>query len=110
MRNALLIINEEAHIRELERVVDLLLRTQALRPVIFLEDRMKPHADALVALTQHGVEVLTSDAFVCSDHDATLLPKVRRVRRWRAGALVLAARIIARCAPESIRRASSGVI
>ena len=59
MRNALLIIDEEAHIRELARVVDLLLHTQALRPVIFLEDRMKPHVGALAVLTQYGVEVLT---------------------------------------------------
>ncbi len=110
MRNALLIINEEAHIRELARVVDLLLRTQALRPVIFLEDRMKPHVGALAALTQHGVEVLTSDSFVGSDHGATLLPGARRLRRWRADALVLAARIIARCAPDSVRRTGSGVI
>lgn len=110
MPNTLLIINEEAHIRELSRVVDLLLRTQVLRPVIFLEDRMKAHAPALSALAKRGVEVLTSDSFPASDSGATLLPKVRHSRRWRANALVLAARLIARCAPDWLRRTKSGLI
>src|SRR5262245_24436154 len=110
MRNALLIINEEAHIRELTRVVDLLLRTQALRPVIFLEDRMKPHARGLAALTKRGVEVLTSDSFPASESGATFLPKMRRGRRWRADVLVLGARVIARCAPDWLRRTKSGLI
>src|SRR5262249_23256796 len=110
MRNALIIVNEEAHIPELTRVVDLLLRTQALRPVIFLEDRMKPHARALVTLTKRGVEVLTSDSLPGSNNGATLLRNSRPGRRWRANALVLGARIMARCAPDWVRRTKSGLI
>jgi hypothetical protein len=60
--NLLLLVNEEAHVRELSRVADLVLRTGELRPVAFLEDRMK-HLGKPAIFVEYGIEVLTSDDF-----------------------------------------------
>ncbi len=62
MPNVLLLINEESHIRELARVAELLMATPDMRPVVFMEDRMK-HLGVPSAFAQLGLEVLTSDRF-----------------------------------------------
>ena len=57
-RAVLLIVNEEAHVRELARVAAALSETPDLRPVVFMEERM----DGLrrpAHFTDRGVEVLT---------------------------------------------------
>ena len=60
MPNVLLLINEEAHIRELARVAELLLATSDLRPVAFMEERMK-HLGVPKVFADLGIEVLSPD-------------------------------------------------
>jgi hypothetical protein len=84
MSEVLLLINEEAHARELSRVADYLLKTSDLRPVYFVEDRMKPFGvyDKLAA---SAVETLTSDDF--SADNARPTARVQGNWRW-ASALI----------------------
>lgn len=59
-RYVLLIANEEAHVRELMRVADALLRNSDLLPVVFMEDRLG--IDKAEALTGRGIEVMTAES------------------------------------------------
>lgn len=63
MSNVLLIINEEAHARELSRVAEFLTGDPTLRPVYFVEERMKPFG-VHTLLAQSSVAALTADDFV----------------------------------------------
>jgi hypothetical protein len=85
--NVLLLINEEAHVRELARLAELLLKTSDLRPVVFLEDRMRQLA-SVEAFTKLGIEVLTSDGFQGEGGRAALGKHGRWSRRALAGALI----------------------
>jgi hypothetical protein len=62
MSNALLIINEEAHARELSRVAELLLKGGGPRPIYFVEERMKRFG-VHTGLAQTTVQTLTADDF-----------------------------------------------
>jgi hypothetical protein len=79
MSHVLLLINEEAHFRELLRVADLLLDKTTLQPVAFVEDRMK-HVGKSSLFIERGIEVLTSDGFSETGGHSTVSP--RRTFRW----------------------------
>jgi hypothetical protein len=79
MSDILLLISEEAHARELSRVADYLRKASDLRPVYFVEDRMRPFGihDKLAA---SGIETLTSDEFAADN--ARPAARVRNGWRW----------------------------
>jgi hypothetical protein len=81
MSSVLLLVNEEAHIRELSRVAELLLREGELQPVFFVEDRMKQHLGVFSDLRERNVEVLTSDMFVTNNDVIEPLGPQRRSLR-----------------------------
>jgi hypothetical protein len=99
-RYVLLIVNEEAHVRELLRLAEVLLRTADLRPVVFMEDRLRRLAEPK-AFTERGIEVLTASN-IASD-DAFPLPSVTRIRVRRLIADFLANPEIARRIPARLR-------
>jgi hypothetical protein len=78
MSSVLLIVNEEAHARELSRVADYLLTVSDLQPVYFVEDRMKPFG-VHRALAASKVETLTSEDFAAHRRPA----KVAVPGLWR---------------------------
>jgi hypothetical protein len=81
--NILLIVNEEAHIRELSRVADLILQQGDMRPVVFIEDRLK-HLGTPAIFVERSIEVLTSDGVAGGDGRAALGVQGRAFRRWKA--------------------------
>ena len=86
MSNVLLVINEEAHARELSRVADYLLKNSDLRPVYFVEDRMKP-LGVHTKLAGGPVEILTSDGFVESSQKFPEMTVRSIWRRWANAAI-----------------------
>src|SRR5690349_18429276 len=81
MTSVLLLINEEAHIRELSRVADLLL-DNTFRPVVFVEDRMKPHLDKVRLAVRSGIETLTSDTFATEAIGPSAVDPEVHTRGW----------------------------
>jgi hypothetical protein len=97
----LLIINEEAHIGELLRVAKLLLQTDDLQPVIFMEDRLEALGKPKV-FVDLGIEILTSKTVAASDGQG--LPSGRRRKHRSRAAAMLCNPAVARWIPASIRR------
>src|SRR5690349_18919381 len=81
MTSVLLLINEEAHIRELSRVADLLL-DNTFRPVVFVEVRMKPHLDKVRLAETAGIETLTSDTFATEAIGPSAVDTGVRITGW----------------------------
>lgn len=100
-RHVLLIINEEAHVRELSRLAEVLQRTADLRPVVFMEDRLSSLGEP-EAFTRQGIEVLTARS-VAADH-AVQLPSAGRVTLRRLIADCLANPEVAKRIPARARR------
>lgn len=94
MPNVLLIINEEAHARELARVAEFLLKTSDLRPVYFVEERMKPFG-VHTTLSQSGIETLTADDFTPSREFTTIGSQKAR-HRWGSSLLNVLRTVIAK--------------
>src|SRR5688572_21106368 len=81
MSNVLLIINEEAHARELSRVAEFLLKGSGPQPVYFVEERMKPFGvHATLAAT--SIETLTADDFKVEGSVGTLASQDAVRRRF----------------------------
>jgi hypothetical protein len=80
MSNVLLIINEEAHARELSRVAEFLLKTSELRPVFFVEERMKPFG-VDTKLKESSFETLTADDFTVTREVSQIASQNMR-QRW----------------------------
>jgi hypothetical protein len=72
MSNALLIINQKAHARELSGVAEFLLKGSGPRPVYFVEERMKPFG-VHTKLATTSVQTLAADDFTISRSVKTLL-------------------------------------
>jgi hypothetical protein len=94
MSNALLIINEEAHARELSRVAEFLLKGSGPRPVYFVEERMKRFA-VHTKLAETPVQTLTADDFAAGRGFKTL-PTQNSHRRWLSALVTVAGRFAAR--------------
>jgi len=101
MSNVLLLINEEAHVRELLRVADLLLDKTVLQPVAFVEDRMK-HVSESPLFIERGIEVLTSDLFSETAGHSTISP--RRTFRWALANFLIRVYAAGRCPIIAIRK------
>jgi hypothetical protein len=84
MSNVLLIINEEAHARELSRVADFLSKNSGLQPVYFVEERMKPFG-VHTTLAESPFETFTADNFTVT-RDVSVLASQNA---WRRGASAL---------------------
>lgn len=107
MSHVLLLINEEAHARELSRVADYLLKASDLRPVYFVEDRMKPFGvyDKLAA---SAVETLTSEDFTAArGHPAA---GVQGGWRRYASAIITLIQALAARLPKGIAQALSVIV
>jgi hypothetical protein len=107
MSHVLLLINEVAHIRELSRVVELLLHRSDLRPVVFLEDRLK-HFGPPEPFVTLGVEVLTSDRLMGGDGRVALGQPGDPARRRRARWVFGIAGLLATFLPDRIGRIRTG--
>ncbi len=101
MSKVLLVISEEAHARELSRVAEHLQKTSDLKPVFFVEDRMKPFGMHTL-LGASGVETLTSDDIKIGP-GASKFQGRGLLRRLTSGVLTLSRAAIARL-PRSISR------
>lgn len=97
----LLVINEEAHVRELLRVAELLLQTQDLRPVVFMEDRLAGLGEPK-AFIERGIEVLTSNKVGASEANSLPSTRPRKIRNLMAS--LLANPTIAGLIPGRVRR------
>ena len=82
MQHVLLLVNEEAHIRELARVADVLRRTPDLRPVVFMEDRLG-HLGVPPPFAERGIEVLTSESLTIGSIAGSFA-----LGPWTAGRLI----------------------
>ena len=80
MPNVLLIINEEAHARELSRVAEFLLKSSEVRPVFFVEERMRPFG-VNSRLKEASFETLTADDFTVTREISQITSQDVR-RRW----------------------------
>ena len=94
MSSVLLVVNEEAQIRELARVADLCAMEANLRPVVFMEDRLR-HLGTPVVYAERQLETLTSEGFTGGNGRAALgiAPEERGavenpspVKRWLTSA------------------------
>ena len=101
MPSVLLLINEEAHARELARVARLLGNDATLRPVYFVDERMKPFGVHHM-LAESGVETLTAADFPSSRRLAPL-PTDDLARR-AASALLTTARRVGDRLPAALNR------
>jgi hypothetical protein len=82
----LLLVNEEAHVRELSRVADLLLATDDLRPVVFMEDRLAGLGEPGV-FVERGIEVLGSTRLATGQAAGWSSPRRRKLRSLVASLL-----------------------
>jgi hypothetical protein len=88
MSNVLLIINEEAHARELSRVAEFLLQASDIRPVFFVEERMKPFG-VQAKLKESSFETVTADDFTVAREVVEIASQDAR-RRWASSLLTFA--------------------
>lgn len=103
-RCVLLLINEEAHIRELGRLAVLLKARTVLRPVIYLEDRLQ-HLGEHPILQELGLEVLTSKDFPdVPDGEPALSARPNSWRRRLASFLVETTRFVLARLPARLQR------
>src|SRR5262245_61090748 len=100
MPSVLLLVNEEAHARELSRVAGL-LGDPALKPVYFVEERMKPFGVHRM-LAESGIETLTASDFPASRRLAPL--PIRSPARRAISALLTNARRLADRLPATLNR------
>lgn len=100
----LLLVNEEAHIRELGRLAALLLSQTALRPMVYMEDRLK-HLGEPQIFVDLGIEMLSA-ADVPDDAGgvAALGPRPASFRRGLASMLVGATRGLLAWLPARLQR------
>ncbi|MGM4906775.1 hypothetical protein AB8B21_03085 [Tardiphaga sp. 866_E4_N2_1] len=102
--HVVLLVNEEAHIQELGRLASLLIAETRLKPVIYMEDRLKPLG--VPAIFQDlGLEVLSSSDFPDdSGGEQALAPSPWSWRRRIAAALVATNRFLLAWLPARLQR------
>jgi hypothetical protein len=87
VQSVLLLVNEEAHVRELLRVAELLLEASDLRPVVFMEDRLAGIGEPGV-FVERGIEILNSTKVAAGEPTAPRSPRPYKLRSFVASLLV----------------------